>query len=59
MNLVSIFCTLKFYILFKCQDTDEANEMAMLEGNADIVEASQSNEVSQAVGDMQPVVEGG
>ena len=31
----------------------------MLEANADIVEASQSNEVGQAVGDMQPVVEGG
>ena len=30
----------------------------MLEGNADIVKASQSNEVGQAVGDMQPVVEG-
>ena len=31
----------------------------MLEGNADIVEASQSNEVGQAVADMQSVVEGG
>ena len=31
----------------------------MLEGNADIVEASQSNEVGQAVGNMQPVVEHG
>ena len=31
----------------------------MLEGNADIIDASQSNEVGQAVGDMQPVVEGG
>ena len=31
----------------------------MLEANADIVKASQSNEVGQAVGDMQPVVEGG
>ena len=31
----------------------------MLEGNADAAEASQSNEVGQAVGDMQPVAEGG
>ena len=30
----------------------------MLEWNADIVEASQSNDVGQAVGDMQSVVEG-
>ena len=30
----------------------------MLEGNTDIVEASQSNEVGQAIGDMQPVVVG-
>ena len=31
----------------------------MLEGNAHIIEASQSNDVGQAVGDMQPIVQGG
>ena len=31
----------------------------MLKGTADIVEASRSNKVGQAVGDMQPVVKGG